>query len=153
MTAVVSSVFRVLRFPHQWKIVTIDQIVFCTSDLGSNVGSNVPFFNDNQQSYMSVGDQNLDQGSKICSIFKVFGMRRKWCHCIRLVFLIPAVYLLSQTESVWRRYRDLFTEPNREKKWDADWVVRTVVRMLTWHDGTTHTWQSTWQVMWKSLSG
>jgi hypothetical protein len=29
------------------------------------------------------------------------------------------VYLLSQTESVWRRYRDLFAEPNRQK-FDAD---------------------------------
>jgi hypothetical protein len=60
-------------------------------------------------------DQNLDQGSKICSNFKVLGMRRKRCHCVRLVFLIPAVYLLSQTESVWRRYRDLFAKPNRKK--------------------------------------
>jgi hypothetical protein len=40
-----------------------------------------------------------------------------------------------------------------KKKWDADWAVRTVVRMLTWHDGMTHTWQSTWQVTWKSLIG
>jgi hypothetical protein len=46
-------------------------------------------------------------------------MRRKWCHCVRLVLLIPAVYLLSQTESVWRSYRDLFAEPNRQK-FDAD---------------------------------
>jgi hypothetical protein len=46
MTAVVSSVFRVLCFPHQGKIVMIDQLVFCTPDLGSNVGSNVPFVGD-----------------------------------------------------------------------------------------------------------
>jgi hypothetical protein len=58
-------------------------------------------------------DQNLDQGAKICSIFKVLGIQRKWFHCVRLIFLILAVYLLSQTESVWRSYRDLFTEPNR----------------------------------------
>jgi hypothetical protein len=64
-------------------------------------------------------DQNLDQGAKFCSIFKVLGMRRKWCHCVHLVFLILTVYLLSQTESVWRRYRDLFVEPNRQK-FDAD---------------------------------
>jgi hypothetical protein len=55
MTAIVSSVFRVLHFPHQGKIVTIDQLAFCTPDLGSNVGSNVPFVGDTQQSYMSVG--------------------------------------------------------------------------------------------------
>jgi hypothetical protein len=75
---------------------------------------------------LSVGrrDQNLDQGSKICSKFKVLGMRRKWYHCVRLVLLIPAVYLLLQTESVWRSYRDLFAKANREK-FDADWAGRT----------------------------
>jgi hypothetical protein len=51
-------------------------------------------------------------------------MRRKWYHCVRLVLLIPAVYLLSQTESVWRSYRDLFAGPNRQK-FDADWAGRT----------------------------
>jgi hypothetical protein len=79
-------------------------------------------FSENQQA-----DQNLDQGSKICSIFKVLGMRRKWCHCIRLVLLIPAVYLFSQTESVWRSYRGLFAEPNRQN-FDADWQAV----QLTW---------------------
>ena len=69
-------------------------------------------------------DQNLDQGSKICSNFKVLRMRRKQCHYVCLVLLILAVYLLSQTESVWRSYRDLFVEPNR-KKFDADWAGRT----------------------------
>jgi hypothetical protein len=75
---------------------------------------------------LSVGrrDQNLDQGSKKCSIFKVLGMQRKRCHCVRLVLLIPAVYLLSQTESVWRSYRGLFAEPNRQN-FDADWAGRT----------------------------
>jgi hypothetical protein len=75
---------------------------------------------------LSVGrrDQNLDQGSKICSIFKVYGMRRKRCHCVCLVLLILAVYLFSQMESVWRSYRDLFAEPNRQN-FDADWAGRT----------------------------
>jgi hypothetical protein len=54
MTPIVSSIFRVLRFPHQGKIVMIDQLVFCTPDLGSNAGSNVPFVCDTQQSSLSV---------------------------------------------------------------------------------------------------
>jgi hypothetical protein len=64
---------------------------------------------------LSVGrcDQNLDQGAKICSIFKVLGLRRKQCHCVCLVFLIPAVYLFSRMESVWRRYRDFIVESKR----------------------------------------
>jgi hypothetical protein len=46
MTAIVSSIFRVICFPHQGKIVTIDQLMFYTLDLGSIVGSNVPFVSD-----------------------------------------------------------------------------------------------------------
>jgi hypothetical protein len=64
-------------------------------------------------------DTPYDQGIKICSIFKVLGLRRKQCHCVRLVFLIPAVYLFSRMESVWRRYRDLTAKSNRSKL-DAD---------------------------------
>jgi hypothetical protein len=87
-------------------------------------------------------DQNLDQGSKICSIFKVLGMRRKWYHCVRLVLLILAVYLLSQTESVWRSYRDLFAEPNRKKE-DVDWAGRTAdVAGCTFR---TMMWQLSWK--------
>ena len=56
-----------------------------------------------------------DQGIKICSIFKVLGLRRKECHCVCLVFLIPAVYLFSRMESVWRIYRDFITESKRSK--------------------------------------
>jgi hypothetical protein len=54
MIAFDSSVFRVLRFPHQGKVVTTHQLVFCTSEFGSNARSNVPFVNDTQQSHMSV---------------------------------------------------------------------------------------------------
>jgi hypothetical protein len=57
----------------------------------------------------------LDQGIKICSIFKVLGLRRKQCHYVRLVFLIPAVYLFLQMESVWRRYRDFTVKSNKSK--------------------------------------
>jgi hypothetical protein len=52
---------------------------------------------------------------------KVLRLRRNLCHCVRLVLLIPAVYLLRQTESVWRRYRVLSEKSNREK-FDADWA-------------------------------
>jgi hypothetical protein len=52
---IVSSVFRVLCFPHQGKIVMIDQLVFYTPNLRSNVRSNIPFVGDTQQSYMNVG--------------------------------------------------------------------------------------------------
>ena len=35
MTAVVSSVFRLIKFPYQGKIVTIDQLTYFSSDLAS----------------------------------------------------------------------------------------------------------------------
>jgi hypothetical protein len=69
-------------------------------------------------------------------------MRRKQCHCVRLVFLIPAVYLLSQTESVWRRYRDLSAKPNRQNFGMLTVPVRTV-RTDTWQGRTI---MMTWQV-------
>jgi hypothetical protein len=69
--------------------------------------------------YVGCPDQNLDQGSNFAQISKCSECDENRCHCVRLVFLIPAVYLLSQTESVWRRYRDLFAKPNRQK-FDAD---------------------------------
>jgi hypothetical protein len=59
---------------------------------------------------------------------KVLGMRRNLCHCVRLVFLIPVVYLLRQTESVWRRYRVLSEKSNRQKK---GMTVQSV--QSTWH--------------------
>jgi hypothetical protein len=62
-------------------------------------------------------------------------MQRNLCHCVRLVFLIPAVYLLRQTESVWRRYRVLSEKSNRQK-FDADWAGRTTTWQVvqhTWH--------------------
>jgi hypothetical protein len=55
---------------------------------------------------------------------KVLGIRRNQHHCVCLVFLIPVVYLLCQTESVWRRYRILSEKSNRQKF--ADCAVRTV---------------------------
>jgi hypothetical protein len=81
---------------------------------------------------------------------KVLGMRRNLCHCVRLVFLILAVYLLRQTESVWRRYRVLSEKSNRQK-FDADWAGRTATWQAvqhTWHVRTADAGQpdcDTWQ--------
>jgi hypothetical protein len=90
-------------------------------------------------------DQNLNQGSNFSLIFKVLRMRRKQCHCIYLVFLIPTIYLLSQTESVLRRYRDLFTKPNRQK-FDADCTCSYSPYGLTWQGRRDHT-VVTWQML------
>jgi hypothetical protein len=60
ITAIVSSVFRSLHFPHQGKIIAIDQISFLTPYLGSNVGSNLPFVIDTMQSALNVGVKNTN---------------------------------------------------------------------------------------------
>jgi hypothetical protein len=43
MTVVASSVFRCVQFPHQGKIVTIDQLDYCTPDTRTPDTNNIPF--------------------------------------------------------------------------------------------------------------
>ena len=42
MMAVVSSIFRVIMFPHQDKIITINQLDYCTPE--TSIHSNVPLW-------------------------------------------------------------------------------------------------------------
>jgi hypothetical protein len=55
MTIVASSVFRMLQFPHQGKIVTIDQLNYCIPDSNTHNIDNVLLVGDSQLSYESVG--------------------------------------------------------------------------------------------------
>jgi hypothetical protein len=55
MTIIASSVFRRVQFPHQGKIVTIDQLDLCTPDARSPVTNNIPFLGDHKVMYESVG--------------------------------------------------------------------------------------------------
>jgi hypothetical protein len=55
MTVVASSVFRCVQFPHQGKIVTIDQLDFCTPDARAPVTNNIPFLGDHPVMYESIG--------------------------------------------------------------------------------------------------
>jgi hypothetical protein len=52
MRAVVSTLFHVLRFPHQGKVVTVDQLAFFNSDSRT---SNVPFISKTPPGYENVG--------------------------------------------------------------------------------------------------
>ena len=54
MKELFSRDFRVLCFPHQGKVITINQLAFCTPDFHSNIGSNVSFVGDIPQGYASV---------------------------------------------------------------------------------------------------
>jgi hypothetical protein len=55
MTVVASSVFRCVQFPHQGKIVTIDQLYFCTLDARIPTTTNIPFLGDHIVTYESIG--------------------------------------------------------------------------------------------------
>jgi hypothetical protein len=55
MTTIASSVFRCVQFPHQGKIVTIDQLDFCTTDARAPATNNIPFLGDHKITYESVG--------------------------------------------------------------------------------------------------
>ena len=54
MTAVASSIFCTLQFPHKGKIVTIDHLDYCIPDLRNHGSNNVPFGDDSKLSYESV---------------------------------------------------------------------------------------------------
>lgn len=43
MIAATSSIFRVLQFPHQGQIATIDRCDYCTPDLRGQTTNYVPF--------------------------------------------------------------------------------------------------------------
>jgi hypothetical protein len=57
MKVFASTVFHVIRFPHQWKMVTIDQLDYCTPDLQTNPSTSVPFIGESYGGYerVSVG--------------------------------------------------------------------------------------------------
>jgi hypothetical protein len=52
MHAVVSTLFHVIRFPQQGKVITVDQLAFFNSDTRTN---NVPFIAKTPSGYENVG--------------------------------------------------------------------------------------------------
>jgi hypothetical protein len=55
MIAIASSVFQCVQFPHQGKIVTVDQLDFCTIDAHTPATNNIPFLGDHKIMYESIG--------------------------------------------------------------------------------------------------
>jgi hypothetical protein len=55
MTIVTSLVFRILQFPHQGKIVIVDQLDYCTPDLNNFVMKTICFLGQSNLNYESVG--------------------------------------------------------------------------------------------------
>jgi hypothetical protein len=55
MTAIASSVFRCVQFPHQGKIITVDQLDFCMTVARAPATNNIPFLGDHKITYESIG--------------------------------------------------------------------------------------------------
>jgi len=55
MTVVASSVFRTMQFPHQGKIVTIDQLDFCNLDAPTNTTNSVPLLGHSKPHFEEIG--------------------------------------------------------------------------------------------------
>jgi hypothetical protein len=55
MNVVASSVFQCVQFPHQGKIVIIDQLYYWTPDARTPTTKDIPFLGDSKITYESVG--------------------------------------------------------------------------------------------------
>jgi hypothetical protein len=55
MNVIASSVFQCVQFPHQGKIVTVDQLDFCTTDAHVPSTNNIPFLGDHKITYERIG--------------------------------------------------------------------------------------------------
>jgi hypothetical protein len=55
MIVVVSLVFRVIKFPHEGQIVTIDQLSFCRPNPATETGPSVSLVGNSMQASESIG--------------------------------------------------------------------------------------------------
>jgi hypothetical protein len=55
MNVIASSIFQCVQFPHQGKMVTIDQLDYCTLDTHTQTTNDFPFLGDSKITYESVG--------------------------------------------------------------------------------------------------
>jgi hypothetical protein len=55
ITTVISSVFRTLCFPHDGKIVTINQLSFAYASPNASVGPSIPVINNSQPTIENIG--------------------------------------------------------------------------------------------------
>ena len=71
MKAVVSSVFHIILFPLDGKIVTADQLSFCTPNYSLLPSSSVPLVGGVPDCYISI-DTNLLKASPLMGFFSLF---------------------------------------------------------------------------------
>ena len=68
MTTVVSTVFRIILFPLDGKVITVDQLSFCTSDYSPLSNGSVPLVGGVTDSFVSIST-NLLKASSLMGFF------------------------------------------------------------------------------------
>ena len=63
MTVVASTVFQTVQFLHLGRIVTIDQLDFCTLDVTTSMANNIPMLGQSPPPYQSIGVGMLKDSS------------------------------------------------------------------------------------------
>ena len=63
MNVIASTVFRTVQFPHLGRIVTIDQLDFCTPDVTTSTANNIPMLGQSPPPYQSIGVGMLKDSS------------------------------------------------------------------------------------------
>jgi hypothetical protein len=104
MRVIVSTLFHVVRFPHQGKVVTIDQLAFFNSDTHTG---NIPFISKTSPSYENVS-VGLLKDSSLMGTFPMLHLFRHLGEQIRGACM-PSWVLLSRT-AVEERVRERKTK-------------------------------------------
>ena len=65
MTAVVSTIFRIIQFLLDEKVITVDQLSFCTPDYSPLPSGSVPLVGGGTDSYVSIGTGLLKASSRM----------------------------------------------------------------------------------------
>lgn len=66
MNSIMSSIFRIILFPLDGKIVTVDKLSFCTPDYSPLPSSFVPLLGGVTDSYINIGTGLLKASSLMC---------------------------------------------------------------------------------------
>jgi hypothetical protein len=93
--AIASSVFRCVQFPHQGKIVTVDQLDFCTTDTPAPTTKDIPFLGDHNIMYESIGVGLLKDSSLMVTFPTPLPPTTHHIATINMIFTIAYKYLES----------------------------------------------------------
>jgi hypothetical protein len=99
MSVVASSVFRCVQFPHQDKIVTVDQLDLCMTDARAPATNNIPFLGDHKITYESIG-VGLLKDSSLMGTFPT-PLPRTTHHIATVDMILNAAYQSLESSDPW----------------------------------------------------